>query len=290
MDELVRVRLDVQYDGTKYNGWARQRGFPSVQQELEEKLAKICSLDEPPRTVCAGRTDAGVHARGQVVHVDLPRNSSGMVSAPRGLPLEPDARETHQELKLAYQLRSVLPEDITVPRATLAPDGFDARFSALSRRYSYTISDGHRSLDPLRRHDIYAHRPRLDVELMNGAAQVLMGEHDFAAFCRWKPNATTIRTLLELHWYREDSLAKLHIKADAFCHSMVRSLVGVLLPVGEGREPASFVAEQLMRTSGRGDGFAVAPAHGLVLEEVEYPPDAAMAARAAITRARRQLL
>lgn len=266
---LVRLRIDIAYDGTEFAGWAIQPGQRTVQQTIEQAIATILQLDPPPRLTCAGRTDAGVHARGQVAHVDLPRAAL------------PD--------RLEFRLCSLLPPDVTVTALSFAPVGFDARFSALSRRYSYTVCDGPGVLDPLRRHDVLAHAATLDLDTMNQAGNVLLGEHNFAAFCRRRVGATTIRKILELNWERTsepDRFAVLTIKADAFCHSMVRSLVGAMLAVGDGRKSAAWLAGHLAATE-RPPDIRVARPRGLVLEHVEYPPAADLAARAITTRATR---
>jgi tRNA pseudouridine38-40 synthase len=266
---LVRLRLDLAYDGTDFAGWAVQPGQRTVQDEVESALATVLRLPRV-RTTCAGRTDAGVHARGQVVHVDLP------VPAWDG-----------DERALGRRLAGVLPEDVAVRAVQRAPDGFDARFSPLWRRYAYRISEHPFGPDPLRRRDVLAHGRPLDVAAMATAARELLGEHDFAAYCRRREGATTVRTLLELTWSREDGLLVATVMADAFCHSMVRSLVGASLAVGEGRREAGWPAEVLAGAVRRPD-VAVAPPHGLTLEEVRYPSDAEVADRALAARRRRE--
>ncbi len=277
----VRVRLDFAYDGTDFSGWAAQPRLRTVQGALEEGLSRIVRGPGLRLTV-AGRTDAGVHARGQVAHVDLPTRSwSALPGRSSRTPGE----------ALVDKLARVLPDDILVWRAARAPEGFDARFSAIERRYSYRVSDRLSTRDPLtRRSVLWAKRP-LDVELLAKASATLTGLKDFAAFCRPREGATTIRTLKEFSWNREDDgpdvgLVVATVRADAFCHSMVRSLVGAVLAVGEGRRDLDWlagVAESPTRTS----RIAVAPPHGLTLEEVTYPEDGELAARAETTRARR---
>ena len=226
----------------------------------------------------AGRTDAGVHATGQVCHVDLP------LAAWAGLPgrssLPPAA-------SLLRRLRGVLPPDVRVHAAGPAPEGFDARFGAVHRRYAYRVCDDPAGVPPLRRHDVLGNRRPLDLERMNLAAQLLLGLRDFAAYCRRREGATTVRTLLEYRWARDDAgLAVARVRADAFCHSMVRALVGALLAVGEGRRDVAW-PELVLAARERDPGVTVVPAHGLTLEEVAYPPDAELAARVAVARARR---
>ena len=258
------MRLDLAYDGTAFLGWAQQPGRRTVQGVLQDALGVLVRA-EPPRVQVAGRTDAGVHARGQVAHVDLP-----------------DAVAT--DLLLLRRLNGLLPEDVRVRRVGPAPDGFDARFSALSRTYRYRVADGAEHADPLRRHDVLTWPQPLDVDAMAAACAPLLGEHDFAAFCRRREGATTVRALLELDWSRDaDGLLVLTVRADAFCHSMVRSLVGAMLAVGAGRRPPEWPAGLLTR-SARADDVAVAPPHGLVLEHVAYPPDDLLRARQDVTR------
>ncbi len=266
----VRVRLDLAYDGTAFSGWAAQRALRTVQGELEAALGTLARCDPAPRLTVAGRTDAGVHARGQVAHVDLPP----AVAADR---------------LLLRRLNGLLPEDVRVHRAAPAPEGFDARFSATWRRYRYRVADGAERVDPLRRADTLAWPRPLDDDRLRAASAGLVGEHDFAAFCRRREGATTVRGLQALDWSRDAAgVLEAVVQADAFCHSMVRSLVGALLAVGEGRRPPEWPASLLTRGS-RASDVAVAPPHGLVLEAVAYPPDDELAARQRVTRAVRGL-
>ena len=224
-------------------------------------------LPGPPKLTVAGRTDAGVHARGQVVHADV---SEVAWAAGAG--------------RAMTRLAGVLPADIRVRAVDRAPDGFDARFSALWRRYSYRVCDDPATADPLRRHETLWYFRRLDVSAMNEAALSCLGEHDFAAFCRRREGATTIRSLRVLDWHRDhDGIAVATVVADAFCHNMVRALVGALIAVGEGRKPRHWPAE-VLAAAARDPGVRVIAPHGLCLEEVGYPPPAALAARAADTR------
>ena len=285
---VVRLRLAISYDGTDFSGWAVQPGLRTVQGVIEDALGTVLRLPEPARLTVAGRTDAGVHARGQVAHVDVP------TSAWRAVVGRSD-RTPGQALvtRLAGVLgRGRWPRgasDVVVHEATRAPAGFDARFSAVSRRYRYRISDAVGRRDPLRRQDVLWHPRELDVEAMGLAASWLCGEHDFAAYCKPREGATTIRTLLALDWRRvptgeqDDGLVVADVRADAFCHSMVRALVGASLAVGEGRRPVSWPAE-VLATARRDPAVAVAPAHGLTLEHVGYPQDHHLAARARAAR------
>ena len=236
-----------------------------MQGELEKALATITRRDDLPRLTVAGRTDAGVHAIGQVAHVDLPE----------ALAADP---------LLLRRLNGVLPPDVRVRRVSRAPHGFDARFSGMSRTYRYRVVDGPEAVDPLRRRDTLAWPRPLDLTAMQEASQLLLGLHDFAAYCRRREGATTVRTLLRLDWERDpDGVLVATVQADAFCHSMVRSLVGALLAVGEGRHPVAWPGS-LLALGSRASGVSVAPAYGLTLVAVEYPPDDLLAARQQVTR------
>lgn len=231
---------------------------------LEEALATV--MRSPATLTVAGRTDAGVHATGQVAHLDVPSGA-----------LEPD--------ELAHRLNRLLPPDLRVPAASEVPAAFDARFSALRRHYRYRICDAPWGVDPLRRHDTVVHHRRLDAAAMNAASRPLLGERDFVAFCRHREGASTVRRLEQLDWTREGPhLLIADVAADAFCHSMVRSLVGAFLAVGEGRRSPDWPAELLRHTT-RASEVTVAPPHGLTLVGVDYPDDDHLAARATQTRA-----
>jgi tRNA pseudouridine38-40 synthase len=262
----LRYRLDISYDGSGFSGWARQPGRRTVQGVLEHALVTVTRT--PAILTVAGRTDAGVHATGQVAHLDMPPGV-----------LAPD--------ELAHRLARLLPPDLRVPAVWQVPCTFDARFSALRRHYRYRVCDAPWGVDPLRRYDTLAHHRRLDDTAMNAASRLLLGEHDFAAFCRRREGASTVRALERLEWTRDEPhLLVLDVAADAFCHSMVRSLVGALLTVGEGRRPPDWPAGLLRHTS-RTSEVTVAPAHGLTLVGVDYPDDDQLAARAERTRALR---
>ncbi|WP_370020492.1 tRNA pseudouridine(38-40) synthase TruA [Planotetraspora sp. GP83] len=291
VDRHERLRLDLAYEGTDFSGWARQPGRRTVQGELEDALGRILRLDAAPALTVAGRTDAGVHARGQVAHVDLPVVSLAVLdlTAGRGEPpadVEAAWRENGPQWlsALTRRLAGILPLDVRVHAVSVAPEGFDARFSALSRRYGYRVSDAPGGVDPLRRRDVLWHNRPLDVDLLNAGAARLLGEHDFAAFCKRREGATTIRELQRLDWVRgNDGIILATVVADAFCHSMVRALVGSLLAVGEGRRPVEWPG-QVLAAAVRDSGVHVAPAHGLTLEEVRYPAGEELARRAAATR------
>ncbi|MGP3981902.1 tRNA pseudouridine(38-40) synthase TruA [Streptomyces sp. KR80] len=273
----VRVRLDLSYDGRDFSGWARQRERRTVQGELESALQTVMRLPDPVELTVAGRTDAGVHARGQVAHVDLPEDVWG----------------AHAD-KLLRRLAGRLPHDVRVWRISEAPTGFNARFSAIWRRYAYRVGDHRGGVDPLRRGHVLWHDWPLDVDLMNQAAKRLLGEHDFAAYCKKREGATTIRKLLDLHWERPDQgqadagLAVATVRADAFCHNMVRALVGALLLVGDGHRPVDF-PRAVLAGRVRHSAVNVVRPHGLTLEEVGYPPDDQLAARNRAARNKRSL-
>lgn len=261
------MRLDISYDGRDFAGWARQSNLRTVQGELEQVLSTI--IRTPLEITCAGRTDAGVHARGQVAHLDT------------------RLREWDPYFD-AHRINRALPGDVRVWAVDRAPKGFDARFSALWRRYTYRVSDDPSGPDPLKRHVSMPWFRRLDLEAMNEAALGLIGEHDYTAFCKQRERATSIREIELLRWERDpDGTAVLTIQADAFCRSMVRSIVGVFLPVGDGRKPVSWPAE-ILSGRARTPYAAVMPAYPLVLEAVGYPPDDELESRQQVTRAMRR--
>lgn len=276
----MRIRLDLAYDGTDFSGWAAQPGRRTVEGELSAALTTVLRSPEPVRLTVAGRTDAGVHARGQVAHCDVDPEAYAAV---------PGRSDRSPAVALAARLRGVLPADVVVRSAGEAPEGFDARFSAIWRRYRYRICDDPAAADPLWRRDTVVLGSSLDVSAMNSAASMLLGLNDFAPFCKKRDGATTIRTLLAFEWVRaEDGTVEGTVIADAFCHSMVRALVGCVVPVGEGRLEPTFALE-VLRGGVRDPRVKVMPAHGLSLDEVGYPPDAELAARAEESRATRTL-
>ncbi|MET7763075.1 tRNA pseudouridine(38-40) synthase TruA [Streptomyces sp. NPDC005393] len=269
---FVRVRLDLAYDGKDFSGWAKQRERRTVQGELESALRTVTRSSETYELTVAGRTDAGVHARGQVAHVDLPE------------PLWAEHRD-----KLLRRLAGRLPHDVRVWRVAEAPPGFNARFSAIWRRYAYRVTDHPSGVDPLLRGHVLWHDWPLDVDAMNEASQRLLGEHDFAAYCKKRDGATTIRTLQRLSWERgPDDIITATVRADAFCHNMVRSLVGALLFVGDGHRPPDWPAK-VLSAAVRDSAVHVVRPHGLTLEEVGYPADDQLAARNRASRNKRSL-
>lgn len=275
---LLRVRLDFGYDGTAFSGWATQPGRRTVENELSLGLTTILRASRPVRLTVAGRTDAGVHARGAVAHADVDPAAWARLAD----------RSDHDPSQGALaRLRGVLPNDMVVHGVSPAPDGFEARFSAIQRRYSYRICDTPHLLDPLRRGDTMVNKRSLDVQAMHAASRRLVGLADFAAFCKTRDGATTIRTLLDYSWARAaDGTVCATVVADAFCRSMVRFLVGAVIPVGEGRRPVEWPAE-ILRSGERAQGVVVMPPHGLSLEEVVYPPDSELARRARESRVKR---
>ncbi|MFF9017653.1 tRNA pseudouridine(38-40) synthase TruA [Streptomyces sp. NPDC014870] len=270
---FVRVRLDLSYDGKDFSGWAKQaRGQRTVQGDIEDALKTVTRSKETYELTVAGRTDAGVHARGQVAHVDLPV----------------ELWAEHQD-KLLRRLAGRLSHDVRVWRLTEAPSGFNARFSAIWRRYAYRVTDNPGGVDPLLRGHVLWHDWTLDMDAMNAAAERLVGEHDFAAYCKKREGATTIRTLQELRWERRPGgILEATVKADAFCHNMVRSLVGALLFVGDGHRPVDWPGK-VLAAGVRDSAVHVVRPHGLTLEEVGYPADELLAARNLEARNRRTL-
>jgi tRNA pseudouridine38-40 synthase len=268
--------MDLAYDGGDFHGWATQPGLRTVQGDLETALATVLRVSDMS-TVCAGRTDTGVHARGQVVHVDIPDAAfTGATGRFEGRSL----------VALSHRLNGVLGPDLRVRGVVAAADGFDARFSALWRRYAYRICDG--VPDPLVRGHVLSWPRPVDADAMNQASAALLGLRDFAAFCKQREGATTVRSLLELAWVRDGDLITGTVRADAFCHHMVRSLVGCLLAVGEGRRGVGWPG-QVLAAADRDPAVTVVPPHGLTLEEVGYPRDSDLAARAEQARARREM-
>ena len=275
----LRLRLDLAYDGTDFHGWAAQKDprLRTVQGVLEDGLSKI--LRTPARLTVAGRTDAGVHAAAQVAHLDVPRESLNQ----RSIDGDPS--------RLVRRLARFLPADVRVGAVTEVTDDFDARFSALRRHYVYRLSTDPAGALPTRVRDTAVWPKPVDLELMQEAANTLVGLHDFAAFCKARPHATTIRELQRFSWRdvstpQEPNLYEAHVVADAFCWSMVRSLVGACLVVGEGRRDVGLV-DVLLAQDHRSSIIPVAPARGLSLTGVDYPGEEELAARAAVTRDRR---
>jgi len=295
MDELVdtpldpapdttRVRLDIAYDGTGFFGWGTQPALRTVQGTIEDALGVLFTKHGgAPRLTVAGRTDAGVHATGQVAHLDLTDAQLAALNVRRGRSGAPS---------LAYRLNGIagLSSDVVMLDSRVAPTGFNARFSATWRRYSYRVEDMTIARNPLVRNHTLSYPAVLDLDAMNAAATSLLGLHDFATYCRPRERATTIRTLEKFEWTRDAAgVLVAEVRADAFCHSMVRSIVGLCLNVGEGKLSVSD-AVLLLDARERTSAFKVAPARGLTLVEIGYPPDDELATRAELTRSRRDTL
>jgi len=264
------LRLDVGYDGTDFAGWAAQPGLRTVQTVLEAALSTLFRVPRVP-VVVAGRTDAGVHARGQVCHCDVERE-----------------RWESERDRIVRRLAGLLPPDVRVHAAREAPADFDARFGALWRRYRYRICDADYGVPALSRLDTAGWKRALDATAMHQAGQRLLGLNDYAAFCRRREGASTVRQLQGLTVVRTGDLVEIEVQADAFCHSMVRSLVGALAAVGEGSKDADW-PHRLLSLGHRSGQVTVAPARGLTLLAVGYPSDADLAARAVETRVVRTL-
>jgi tRNA pseudouridine38-40 synthase len=270
----IRLRIDLGYNGGPYSGWAIQPDHRTIQGELERALAVALRIDPAlARTVVAGRTDAGVHALGQVCHLQLPD----------GYELTPHALG---QLRARVQ-GALATRDIVIHEISLAPEGFDARFSALSREYQYRIADRVSLKNPLHAGFTVWNSYPLDDAAMDEVGVALSGLHDWAAFCKPRVGATTIRELQHYRWKRDDDgVLVARVVADAFCHSMVRSLVGAAVAVG--REKLS-VKDVLSLRDGkiRTSEFPTMPAHGLSLVKVAYPKESALAKRATLTRNKR---
>ena len=262
---FLRLKIKLAYDGTNFSGWAKQPDRRTVQEEFEKAFATVSR--HQGETIVAGRTDAGVHATAQVIHVDVPEGTD--------------------QIDLAYRLNRLLDTDIRVLEVEVAPEGFHARFSALRRHYKYQIVDANKAINPLDRYDRASWYRPLDLDRMNEASSLLLGEHDFAAFCKYREGATTIRTLETFKWERHaDGLLVAQVVADAFCYSMVRNLVGAAVCVAEGRFEPNWIAEMLANRQRISDSM-VFPPEGLTLVQVDYPKNAELLSRAALTIARR---
>ena len=272
----MRLQIDLAYDGGDFHGWAAQPGLRTVQGELEQALRTVLRLDAAPVT-CAGRTDTGVHARGQVTHLDVQRG-------PPGRPCPGRSTDPAEEV-LLRRLNGVLPADVRVHGVRRAADGFDARFSALWRRYCYRVADRPDGVDPLTRNHVLAWprraRRRGDA---GGRPTALLGEHDFAAFCKRREGATTIRTLLDLEWSRRPDGV---VEATGPRRRVLPphgALAGRLPAGGGGGTPAGEWPGEVLAAQVRDPAVTVVPSHGLTLEQVAYPPDDELAARAEATR------
>lgn len=265
-----RLRIDIAYDGTAFFGWAAQPDRRTIQDHVEHAISQVSRGEV--QSIVAGRTDAGVHATGQVIHVDLPDAlfSDGLTY-----------------IDLRYKLNRILDEDVRIMQISDAPEGFHARFSALRRIYTYKILDANEVIPPLSRYDVAPWYRPLDADLMNRASALVLGHHDFAAFCKFKEGGTTIRTLEKYQWHRDETgLLVAEVVADAFCYSMVRNLVGAVVCVADGRKEPSWMAELLANKERVSDSL-VFPARGLSLTHVDYPSDQELLDRAKVTIGKR---
>ena len=263
---FLRLRLDIAYDGTNFSGWAKQPDRRTCQELLESTISKIARVKV--ETVVAGRTDAGVHATGQVVHVDVPEK----------LDLE----------DLTYRINRIMDEDLRITKISIAPPAFHARFSALRRSYTYKILDNNQVIPPLNRADVAPWYRTLNVDLLNEASALLLGSNDFAAFCKFREGSTTIRNLEKFSWIRDSNgFLIADVSADAFCYSIVRNLVGAVVCVADGRFKPEWVATTLKNRERISDSL-VFPARGLTLYKVDYPPDSELLERVKITVAKRE--
>lgn len=278
--EMMRLRLDIAYDGTDFHGWARQTdGTRTVQATIEDAMSLV--LRVPVSLTVAGRTDAGVHAAAQVAHTDIPRASLQQRS------LDGDAG------KMVRRLAKLLPEDVRVFGVQEVPELFDARFAALTRSYTYRVTTDPAGALPTRARDTAVWGKPVDLARVQEAAKALVGLNDYAAFCKPREHATTIREVLGFEWRdvtsaHEPGLLEAHITADAFCWNMVRALVAASLTVGEGRRDLEW-AVGLLAKDARDPEVPLAPAKGLTLTGVEYPREEDLAARVQVTRDRRSL-
>ena len=265
---FLRLRIDLAYDGSNFSGWAAQPDRRTIQNLVEDAIATISR--SKVESIVAGRTDAGVHATGQVIHVDVP--------------------ESINLDEIAYKLNRMLDSDVRIMNVSIAPPGFHARFSALRRHYTYKILDANRVISPLHRYDVAPWYRPLDIGRMNEASKLLLGEHDFAAYCKYREGATTIRQLQRFEWLRDSEGYVIgDVVADAFCYSMVRNLVGAVVCVADGRFGPEWIAQTLANKVRVSDSL-VFPACGLTLRQVDYPSDSELLERAAKTVARREAL
>ena len=246
---FLRLRIDLAYDGTNYSGWAKQPDQRTIQEEIEKALSTITQT--PIETIVAGRTDAGVHASGQVIHLDVP--------------------EACEFGDLEFKLNCMLEEDIRILKVTAQSNAFHARFSATQRSYIYKILDANQTVSPLQRLDVAPWYRALDLNILNLASALLLGTHDFAAFCKFREGATTVRNLMRFNWVRDaDGYLIADIAADAFCYSMVRNLVGAVVCVAEGRNSLEWISAMLANKERVPDSL-VFVARGLTLHHVDYP-------------------
>ena len=265
---FTRLRIDFGYDGTDFFGWSKQPELRTIQAAFLEALTLIFGESEIDFSLrVAGRTDAGVHALNQVAHFDLSQTQLARLG-----------RETIDDI--AYKLNRLLPSDIRVAAVGIAPGGFDARFSAINRRYRYRLADNLSFKNPLETRFTLDVGGQLNIEAMSEAGSQLLGLHDFASFCKPREGSTTIRELQEITVSRgQGKVVEIEIQADAFCHNMVRSIVGALIAVGQGRATPAKIKQLLEQTNREGSYKVVSP-HGLSLLKIGYPADNQLAAQA----------
>lgn len=268
MDGLIRLRLDLAYRGAPFHGWARQPGLLTVQGCLEEALSLITR--QPAQLTVAGRTDAGVHARGQVAHLDVTKDF--WLSLSRGREESGELRGERLRARLEGLAGRGLNGALAIKQVRVVTRDFDARFSALSRTYRYLICDDPRAQDPCRL-DIARTSSPLEETTMQVAAQALCGEHDFLPFAKPREGATTVRTLHSFNISRPGAgIVQAMIRADAFCHSQVRFMMGALIEIGRGKYQPNWVGE-LLAAGVRDQRVPLADGRGLTLWEVAYPPE-----------------
>lgn len=295
---MARLRIDLAYNGKDFHGWAVQPDRRTVQGEIETALARILrGMEQPPHLTVAGRTDAGVHASHQVCHLDVSEAAlKRCVGHMNTTPVE----------ALTLRLSRMLPDDVAIHRITVAPAGFDARFSALERTYVYRICDDAFGWDPRQRDYVWRIDKQLDIDAMNAASHMMLGLHDFGSFAIANPGGTTIREVKVASWHRvqthelvpsqasystpeiEGGLLCFTIVADAFARNMVRSLVGACVQLGLHKRSVDWFAQKMAEPLREGSTGPIAP-QGLTLEHVEYPADGELAARAERIRAKRTL-
>ncbi len=265
---LFRIRAKIAYDGTDYAGFGKQPDQTSVQGELENAIEQI--FRQRVKSIAAGRTDRGVHARGQWVHFDLPVENWLKVKDPK------------------HSLNQVLASDIRIIEIEKVNESFDARYSALWRRYSYWVADKSSELDPLRRNYLYQYGYELDLAKLKKASKNLLGLHDFATYCKPRANSSTVRNLMQFDWHKVGGVYVAELKADAFCYGLVRNLLGAVLPAGAGLIASD---EPLVRLNKRQRSFTInqVPAQGLILEEIAYPVAKLWQQQAIITKKPRVL-
>lgn len=302
----VRLRIDLAYDGTGFYGWAKQPDMRTVQGEIERVLHTVLRVPdddrtEPLRLTVAGRTDTGVHASHQVCHLDVNEETLQRCVGHMDVPAH---------IALERRLQRMLPTDIAIHAVRNAPDGFDARFSALERTYVYRIADRSSVVDPRSRNFVLHIDDHLDIESMNQAAAMTIGLHDFGSFATPNPGGTTIREVKTAYWRRieerplvadgttmgeryrtpamESGLLCFTIVADAFARNMVRSLVNGCVQVGTDKRSVEWFAGKMATPLREGSTGPIAP-QGLTLEHIEYPEDDLLAVRAEAIRAKRTL-